>query len=148
MRFRLFVPASICVALFAGACGSTDSGVTGVRSDSLPTSATDASTANTGPTDTSTTDTGSNAPSSGDPFGWQPSSDGVETGHLKVPIDYNDPSKGDFNLYVARHKADPKKRIGSLLVNPGGPGFGGSELAIKPEGYFSPDLIERFDIIG
>src|SRR4051812_8594488 len=153
MRFRLLVPASICVALLAAACG-TDSGVTGVRSDSLPSSATDASTGGSGPTDTGTTgtgDTGSNAPSSGDPFGWQPSPDGakgVEIGNLKVPIDYNDPSKGDFNLYVARHKADPKKRIGSMLVNPGGPGFGGSELAVKPENYFSPDLIERFDIIG
>jgi len=72
----------------------------------------------------------------------------VETGHLEVPINYDDPSQGTFDLYVARHLADPAKRLGSLLVNPGGPGFGGSALAIFAEGRYGPGLTERFDIIG
>ena len=49
---------------------------------------------------------------------------------LDVPYDYEDPSKGSFTLLVKKRPADdPSTRVGSLLVNPGGPGFGGSSLA-------------------
>lgn len=42
---------------------------------------------------------------------------------LKVPLDYEKPGEGDIDLAVARKKAaGPGKRLGSLLVNPGGPG--------------------------
>ncbi|MEQ1698568.1 MAG: alpha/beta hydrolase [Ilumatobacteraceae bacterium] len=72
----------------------------------------------------------------------------VQISSIDVPIDYNDPSKGTFNLYLARHLADPAKRIGSLLVNPGGPGFGGSDFAIYAEQVYNSPLLEAFDIIG
>ena len=75
-------------------------------------------------------------------------SDNVEVGHLEVPIDYDDPSLGTIDLYVARHLADPAQRIGSLLVNPGGPGFGGSDFAIYADQIYSQELLDRFDIIG
>ena len=86
-----------------------------------------------------------------DAFGWQDSEffDSVQIGSLQVPVDYNDPSKGTFDLHVARHLAtDPSKRIGSLLVNPGGPGFGGSVLAMNAAEIYGAALTERFDIIG
>jgi pimeloyl-ACP methyl ester carboxylesterase len=86
-----------------------------------------------------------------DAFQWERfgSSERGQIGSLTVPLDYADPSKGTINLFVARHLADkPDKRIGALLVNPGGPGFGGSSLATNPKAYFSQDLIDRFDIIG
>ena len=72
----------------------------------------------------------------------------VQTSSIDVPIDYNDPSQGTFDLYLARHLADPAKRIGSLLVNPGGPGFGGSDFAIYAEQIYNEPLLEAFDIIG
>ena len=54
----------------------------------------------------------------------------VEIGTFTAPIDYTDPSKGNFELNIARHLAlKPDERIGSLLVNPGGPGFGGTDFA-------------------
>ena len=84
-------------------------------------------------------------------FNWERfgKSDRGQVGDLTVPLDYADPSKGTINLFVARHlAAKPSERIGTLLVNPGGPGFGGSLLATNPSGYFSPDLIDRFDIVG
>ncbi|MEI7547221.1 MAG: alpha/beta hydrolase [Actinomycetota bacterium] len=84
------------------------------------------------------------------PFGWTDFGDTgrVQTGHLLVPIDYNDPAKGTFDLYVARHLADPAKRIGSLLVNPGGPGFGGADYALNASAVYGDAILERFDIIG
>lgn len=42
---------------------------------------------------------------------------------MKAPLDYAKPADGDVRLAVARKKATgPGKRLGSLLVNPGGPG--------------------------
>ncbi|MFI9767322.1 alpha/beta hydrolase [Streptomyces sp. NPDC052415] len=48
---------------------------------------------------------------------------GFECATLKAPLDYSEPGEDDVRLAVARKKATgPGKRIGSLLVNPGGPG--------------------------
>ncbi|MCM1974036.1 alpha/beta hydrolase [Streptomyces sp. G1] len=48
---------------------------------------------------------------------------GFQCATLKAPVDYAQPQKADVRLAVARKKATgPGKRIGSLLVNPGGPG--------------------------
>lgn len=72
-----------------------------------------------------------------------------ECGSLDVPFDYDDPGAGTFSLYMVRRLADsPKTRIGSMLVNPGGPGFGGSSVAEQAEWYLSSSLLERFDVIG
>ena len=87
------------------------------------------------------------------PIVWKPC-DGstnteVECGNIEVPFDYADPDQGSFVLFVKKHNAaNPAKRIGSMMVNPGGPGFGGSSLADDAEYYFSQDLIDHFDIIA
>ena len=73
----------------------------------------------------------------------------VQCGNLEVPFDYDNPDEGSFVLYIKRRQATvPSERIGSLLVNPGGPGFGGSSLADDAAYYFSESLLNRFDIIG
>ena len=73
----------------------------------------------------------------------------VQCGNLEVPFDYDNPDEGSFVLYIKRRQATvPSERIGSLLVNPGGPGFGGSSLADDASYYFSETLLNRFDIIG
>ena len=72
-----------------------------------------------------------------------------ECGELAVPFDYDDPTIGSFTLFLTRLPAtDPDNKIGSMLVNPGGPGFGGSSVAQDAEYYFSSELLNRFDIIG
>ena len=87
------------------------------------------------------------------PIEWKPC-DGstnteVECGNIEVPFDYADPEQGSFVLFVKKHSAaSPADRIGSMMVNPGGPGFGGSSLADDAEYYFSQDLIDHFDIIA
>ena len=128
------------LALTATACGNDK-----------PKSTTDTSTpATAGPDDSVVDDSapGTDAPPVVDNFEFTEFGDNVEVGHLEVPIDYNDPSLGTFDLYVARHLADPAQRIGSLLVNPGGPGFGGSDFAIYADQIYSQELLDRFDIVG
>ena len=66
-----------------------------------------------------------------------------------MPFDYENPSAGSFVLSLIRRPADiPESRIGSLLVNPGGPGFGGTAVAEQAEWYFSTELLEQFDVVG
>lgn len=70
-------------------------------------------------------------------------------GVLEVPFDYDDPSIGNFELFLVKRPAtDPAKRIGSLLVNPGGPGFGGTVIAENASSYLSDALLTHFDVIG
>ncbi|MFI1888833.1 alpha/beta hydrolase [Streptomyces jumonjinensis] len=48
---------------------------------------------------------------------------GFQCASLTVPLDYGEPGGRTIRLAVARKKATtPAKRLGSLLVNPGGPG--------------------------
>ncbi len=125
---RRVVSMVCCGVLLLGACG-VDSGV----------AATDAqhSDATFDPND--------------DPFGWTKSRDNdrVEIGTFTAPVDYSDPSKGKFQLDIARHLAmKPEERIGSLLVNPGGPGFGGTDFAVFAETNFGQSLLDHFDIVA
>lgn len=68
---------------------------------------------------------------------------------LKVPIDYKNKSLGDFDIAVIRYRS-PNQRdpIGSLVVNPGGPGVSGVDYALNAEYIVSPDVLERYDIVG
>ena len=68
--------------------------------------------------------------------------EGVDEGHLVVPIDYANPDAGSFTLYVTRHRATGD-RVGSLLVNPGGPGFGGSDFAIYADQIYERAAARR-----
>ncbi|GAA3461782.1 alpha/beta fold hydrolase [Saccharothrix longispora] len=73
----------------------------------------------------------------------------VECGTLSLPIDWTRPRGEKFDLAVARRKAlDPAKRLGVLVINPGGPGGSGVDFALGADGYFSPEVQQRFDIIG
>jgi pimeloyl-ACP methyl ester carboxylesterase len=84
-----------------------------------------------------------------DQIAWDDFGDGVDVGLLDVPVDYANPDGAQFELFLARHHArDADARIGSLLVNPGGPGFGGSDFALFAPQIFDRDLLDHFDIIG
>ena len=84
-----------------------------------------------------------------EPIEWSSLGDGLEEGRLEVPIDYANPDAGTFSLYLVRHLAtSADDRIGSMLVNPGGPGFGGSFLAESAELIYNEGLLESFDIVG
>ena len=68
---------------------------------------------------------------------------------LKVPIDYTNASLGQFDIAVIRYR-DPSQhnRIGSLVINPGGPGSSGVDYALNAEYIVNPAVLERYDIVG
>ncbi len=138
---------------------TADSGAADSATTSTPTI--QASTTTTPTTTTTTvqasTTTAPAAETASDPtadaFGWEiidpESADDIEQGVLEVPLDHDDPSGDVVELHVVRRRAsDPENRIGVLLVNPGGPGSGGSVLAEFAAEIYDDVLLERFDIIG
>jgi pimeloyl-ACP methyl ester carboxylesterase len=67
----------------------------------------------------------------------------------KVPLDYDQPKGTKVELALVKVKArDPKKRIGTLFVNPGGPGGSAAYYALDASYLFSSDILDRFDIVG
>jgi pimeloyl-ACP methyl ester carboxylesterase len=82
---------------------------------------------------------------------WKPCAEApaVDCGFLTLPIDYAEPDGETFQLAVSRRKAnDQSRRVGALVVNPGGPGVSGVEFAFEADGYFSKEIVDRFDVIG
>ncbi|MDN5796277.1 MAG: alpha/beta hydrolase, partial [Intrasporangium sp.] len=81
------------------------------------------------------------------------SSCGDSSSHLcatvLVPVDYAKPSGDTFRLALRKVPAtDPSKRVGSMLINPGGPGGSGLQYAEYAAFVFSEDLRASYDIIG
>ena len=80
---------------------------------------------------------------------WKECDSGIDCASLEVPFDYSSPELGTFILPVARHRAtQPASRIGTLLVNPGGPGAAATDWASYAVQVFSTSIVERFDIVA
>jgi pimeloyl-ACP methyl ester carboxylesterase len=85
------------------------------------------------------------------PAHWGDCGRGFLCAEIRVPKDYASPTTGYLNVSIIDLPAtDPKSRIGSLIVNPGGPGASGVEF-VRAEASidgFSATLRKHFDIVG
>ena len=80
---------------------------------------------------------------------WRPCNHGFQCARLLVPFDYQRPGWRRFSLPVIRLRATgPGTRIGSLVVNPGGPGGSGIQYALHARSQVSAAVRARFDVIG
>ena len=72
-----------------------------------------------------------------------------ECGTVQVPLDY-DTQRGTISIAVARLPAtDPTQRIGSLFLNPGGPGGSGIDFLLGAGPFlYSDDVRAKFDLVG
>ncbi|HYY12413.1 MAG TPA: alpha/beta hydrolase, partial [Kineosporiaceae bacterium] len=62
---------------------------------------------------------------------------------------YDQPKGAKITLGLLRLPArDPKHRIGSLFVNPGGPGGMATRFALSARHFLSGGVLDRFDIVG
>jgi pimeloyl-ACP methyl ester carboxylesterase len=72
-----------------------------------------------------------------------------DCGRLPVPRDYAKPDGPTLRIEVLRvHYDDQSHRVGSLLVNPGGPGGSGVFLALSLAASLDTDVLQHFDIVG
>jgi pimeloyl-ACP methyl ester carboxylesterase len=78
---------------------------------------------------------------------FRPCQAGLQCAAVTVPVDYANPAGPTMQIAIAKRPAsDPAARVGVLLVNPGGPGGSGIELAradVLPRA-----VTDRFDVIG
>ena len=82
---------------------------------------------------------------------WKPCADDktAQCTTLTVPIDWTQPYGPTVALALARRPAaEPQRRIGTLMVNPGGPGGSGVDFTLDSTSFFTPELRRRFDIVG
>jgi pimeloyl-ACP methyl ester carboxylesterase len=80
---------------------------------------------------------------------WRPCDNGFECARLLVPFDYARPAGRRFSLPVIKLPASqPSRRVGALVINPGGPGGSGVQYALGARSEFPAALLARFDVVG
>jgi pimeloyl-ACP methyl ester carboxylesterase len=105
------------------------------------------------PQEAESTPTGEQVEASLEPFygqvlSWTDCGDGDDCATAKAPLDWEAPGDGEIELALVRHRATGE-RLGSLLVNPGGPGGSGYDFVKDSLSYAVGDpLQERFDVVG
>jgi pimeloyl-ACP methyl ester carboxylesterase len=88
-------------------------------------------------------------PRSASPLEWERCGGGFQCATLTVPVDDADPGAGDVPIAVTRRPADdPDSRVGSLVVNYGGPGDAGTETIRFAADSMPPEIRRRFDIVS
>ena len=70
---------------------------------------------------------------------WKPCGHGFSCSTMLAPLDYADPDGTAITLAVAKRPATGDKQLGSLIINPGGPGGSG----VGYVGYFNAAGLER-----
>jgi pimeloyl-ACP methyl ester carboxylesterase len=142
MRLRTFLFAlAITPFVVLGCSGSTST----LRHSSASTSTSTAPQPTVAPTDPVQSQTGGFVPA---PLRWHEcGSDECAT--LKVPRDYANPGGAQVSLFLKRVPAgDTSRRIGSIVVNPGGPGAPGADFAASVASRLPESVTSRFDIVG
>jgi pimeloyl-ACP methyl ester carboxylesterase len=84
---------------------------------------------------------------------WAPCPDpamaGLQCGSVAVPLDYGNPAGARTEVAVARRPAGrPDERIGTLVLNPGGPGAPGTRSITGLSRAMSPEVLDRFDVVA
>lgn len=79
---------------------------------------------------------------------WECGRESTWCGRLDVPLDYDNPDGEKYTLRVSKRVANkPEEKIGSLFVNPGGPGLTAYYVP-RTVNFMGQEVLDRFDIIG
>jgi pimeloyl-ACP methyl ester carboxylesterase len=80
---------------------------------------------------------------------WKPCKNGKQCTTATAPMDWKNPATGSVKLALIRQAATDGNPLGSLLINPGGPGVSGFDfLADSIDFAISKRLQKRFDVVG
>ena len=81
---------------------------------------------------------------------WSDCDKGVQCATMQVPVDYaNIEPNQSFSIFILRHQAsNTSARLGSIVVNPGGPGGSGVDYAYNWDTIISKAVSDRYDIVG
>src|SRR5438552_16592727 len=88
------------------------------------------------------------SPSAHVALAWADCTGGFQCATLHVPLDYSRPEGRQISLALIRKPVtDPSRRIGSLLMNPGGPGGSGVRF-LRGIVSYAKNLNTRFDLVS
>ena len=73
---------------------------------------------------------------------------GLQCAQAQVPLDYKRPEGKTITISVLKVPAKGGKPIGSLFVNPGGPGGSGIEKAASLSKSLKPEILDKYDVVG
>jgi pimeloyl-ACP methyl ester carboxylesterase len=133
------------LALLLSGCGLLGNG--GKTTEAKP-SLTPSPIASSGPSATATTDAGLRSFYE-QKLDWRSCRGGDRCTTLTVPLDYAKPQGRTIKLQVLKVPAtSAKRRLGSMIVNPGGPGASGVEYAAGASSSFGTELLSSFDVVG
>lgn len=80
---------------------------------------------------------------------WKSCEGKFQCADIEVPLNYAKPSEGKFTLAATRLPASSSKKLGSIVLNPGGPGGSGVDFAQQAaEAYYSTAIRKQYDIVG
>jgi pimeloyl-ACP methyl ester carboxylesterase len=80
---------------------------------------------------------------------WTPCRGEYTCARVEVPLDYDNPAGPTIELALLKVPAsDPGRRLGSLLVNPGGPGVSALDYAQAADQVVSPAVRAVYDVVG
>lgn len=80
---------------------------------------------------------------------WRGCGQGFQCATARVPLDYRHLTGRSISLALIRlPAADRRHRIGSLFVNPGGPGGSGVDFVRQAAKVVPPAVRARFDVVG
>ena len=135
------------VVLTLPGCGAPARGASSASSTTTrpPSSTASSSTgpSSTAPSSTTTLPTGPVSP-----VAWSGCGNDLQCGSVTVPLDYSRPDGRTIQIAVERRPAsDPSERIGSLVINPGGPGTSGIDDMENELSVLTSGLLDRFDIV-
>jgi pimeloyl-ACP methyl ester carboxylesterase len=83
------------------------------------------------------------------PAAWRDCGKGFQCATIQLPRDYVDTTKGVLSVALIRRPAEHQAdRIGSLVINPGGPGGSGIEFVRSGAASLPKAIREQFDIVG
>ncbi|HEU4489485.1 MAG TPA: alpha/beta fold hydrolase, partial [Jiangellales bacterium] len=79
---------------------------------------------------------------------WEPCDEDFQCTVLRVPLDYDRPEGEVIDIAVLRAPATGGDRLGSLVVNPGGPGASGLDYVRGAHAVVSGAVRDRYDVVG
>ena len=80
---------------------------------------------------------------------WTPCREIAECAAVRLPLDYDEQDGPTTEIALLRVKArDQSRRIGSLFVNPGGPGASARAYALRGARALGDEVVDRFDLVG
>ncbi|MDF1603641.1 alpha/beta hydrolase [Nocardioides sp. YIM 152315] len=89
------------------------------------------------------------APFYGQRLTWETCRGGDLCSVLEVPLDYRRPRGETIELALLKvPAADPDRRLGSIVVNPGGPGAPGTDYAASASSVFRQPVLDVYDVVG